>query len=189
MKLIFLDIDGVLNDDDFYEKLFLEHDENDPYWSTLDADTFMSVGHINPDKIALLNYIVESTGAKIVISSTWRYRGIEGMTTILSSRGLKADIIGVTPHFAISYQYSTEYDNIGSCPRGIEIDGYIDKNYPTRRDNKTGIRFSELESYVIIDDDADMLYHQRNNFVHTDNEYGLTKEGADIAISILNKSS
>ena len=55
-KYIFLDIDGVLNSMDWFErnKGAKKHIE------------------INPDKVKLLKEIVAQTGAKIVLSSTWR---------------------------------------------------------------------------------------------------------------------
>jgi len=56
-------------------------------------------------------------------------------------------------------------------------------------------KFGEVESYVVIDDDQDFLYNQRNNYVkcsenfeHPEMEdwgYGLTKECAEQAIIIL----
>lgn len=56
-KIIFLDIDGVLNSNEYFESLpkekekFIEIDEN---------------------KVLLLKEIVDKTGAEIVLSSTWR---------------------------------------------------------------------------------------------------------------------
>ena len=44
----------------------------------------------------------------------------------------------------------------------------------------------KIESYCIIDDDIDMLYEQKDNFVNCDAYYGgLTKEKADEVINIL----
>ena len=48
--------------------------------------------------------------------------------------------------------------------------------------NKLNVDFS----YVILDDDTDMLYDQKDNFIHTECVNGLTKELADKAIKILN---
>lgn len=47
--------------------------------------------------------------------------------------------------------------------------------------NKVGVDYS----YVILDDDSDMLYEQRNYFVQTTQE-GLTEEDVSKAIKILN---
>ena len=51
MKAIFLDVDGVLT-------TFSYHN----------PDT----NHINPEKVQVLRQIVERTGAKIVLTSTWK---------------------------------------------------------------------------------------------------------------------
>lgn len=56
MKIIFLDIDGVLNSMDYFEKV----KDNDGYTD------------INLEKVKLLKEIVDRTGAEIVLSSTWR---------------------------------------------------------------------------------------------------------------------
>lgn len=46
----------------------------------------------------------------------------------------------------------------------------------------------KIESYCIIDDNIDMLYEQKDNFVNCDAYCGgLTKEKADEVIKILNK--
>ena len=55
-KIIFLDIDGVLNSIDYFE-----HTKHCKGYS-----------EINPKKVKLLKEIVDRTGAEIVLSSTWR---------------------------------------------------------------------------------------------------------------------
>lgn len=55
-KIIFLDIDGVLNSEDYFEK-------------TNDCDEYTD---INTEKVKLLKEIVDRTCAEIVLSSTWR---------------------------------------------------------------------------------------------------------------------
>jgi len=55
-KIIFLDIDGVLNDDDTTTI------------TRIDGSIF-----VDEEKLLLLKQIVEATDAKIVLSSTWRY--------------------------------------------------------------------------------------------------------------------
>lgn len=62
MKVLFLDIDGVLNNSQFNPAA-----ES----STLD-----------PAAVARLNQVVRSTGAKLVLSSSWRYLILEGAMTL-----------------------------------------------------------------------------------------------------------
>lgn len=55
-KIIFLDIDGVLNSVDYFEQ----------------TKGCKGYTEINPEKVKLLKEIVERTGAELVLSSTWR---------------------------------------------------------------------------------------------------------------------
>lgn len=56
MKVIFLDVDGVLNSADWFKK----------------NKGIRGYAKINPKKVALLKEIIDKTNAKIVLSSTWR---------------------------------------------------------------------------------------------------------------------
>jgi hypothetical protein len=94
MKVLFLDIDGVLNSEDWFKRSrtnggrILVSREPYPY------------GHIDPLSVGVLNCIVKVTGCKIVISSTWRksYEP-EDIASILHLRGFRytESIIGKTP--------------------------------------------------------------------------------------------
>lgn len=58
-KIIFLDIDGVLNSADYFDQT--KHCEG--------------YSEINPEQVKLLKEIIDRTGAEIVLSSTWRSLG------------------------------------------------------------------------------------------------------------------
>ena len=85
MKIIFLDIDGVMNSevdwrDDIQEKRF----------------------DISERCIELLNKLIENTYAKVVISSTWRNTvKIEKMRLIFKNKGFKGEIIDYTPRLGV----------------------------------------------------------------------------------------
>jgi hypothetical protein len=82
-RIIFLDIDGVLNSHEFID--------SKPDYRTEDLD---------PKSISCLNTILERTDAVIVISSTWRlaYPG-KKLVQILEKQGVLPNrIIGKTPH-------------------------------------------------------------------------------------------
>jgi hypothetical protein len=155
MKVIFLDIDGVLN------------------VTMQKRDEFGSLFH--PQFEDNLKRIVTNTDAKIVITSTWRYSGLSEMQRMWKHRDLAGEVIDITPDLDRIEGYS--------IPRGVEIKYWLDNT-------------KELESYVIIDDDNDMLLCQKDNFVHTfgnithrdcvDIGYGLTYECSLQAIKILN---
>ena len=91
-KIIFLDIDGVLNHEDFYRsgnKKFIAIDPDYSYQSFC------------PNSKMWLNKLIEETDAKIVISSTWRTDGLDRMYDIWESEKMSGNIIGVTPDFCL----------------------------------------------------------------------------------------
>lgn len=161
MKVIFLDIDGVLNvipqGRDKYGSCFHKHFEENLKW------------------------IVEETNAKIVISSTWRFSGIEIMKEMWGKRALPGDIIDVTPFTSVMTDYDASFSE--RAERGNEIRDWLNKN-------------GGVEKYVILDDDNDMLPEQQDFFVKcSENQhhedcidigYGLTRQCAEKAIKILN---
>ena len=78
-----------------------------------------------------------------------------------------------------------------------EIFNLLDKKSPDFliNSNKDSVDYlkkyidkSIVKNYIIIDDDSDMLYNQREHFIHTSFMSGLTNELTDKAISILNKT-
>jgi len=164
MKIIFLDIDGVLNCAESFKKRMKLVAKRELDYHRFDWPSFPYVGH--------LNSIIEATNAKIVISSTWRLlhpldgndfsgRCTSGLRDIFKLTGILGEIIDKTPEFINRF-------------RGYEIKAWL-KDHP------------EVKNYVIIDDSSDMLEDQMNNFVKTTWEKGLQQEHADKAIGILNK--
>lgn len=165
MKIIFLDIDGVLNNELFYRKRHQLNFVGYPEYPMSEFDT---------QCIESLNYLIEKTGAKVVISSTWRIgRTIEELQELLNSVGFKGEIISKTP----SMRHLDE-----NCLRGNEILKWI-------KDNREliGQEYHEFENYVIFDDDSDMLYWQKDNFLLVDRFVGLTMSVTYKAIRILNR--
>lgn len=58
-KYLFLDVDGVLNSDEWY------HEE----WN---KDHVYPQGDFDPKCVEIVNRIVKETGCKVVVSSSWR---------------------------------------------------------------------------------------------------------------------
>lgn len=175
MKIIFLDIDGVLNVDshgrDKYGALFHPHYSNN------------------------LKRIVDETQAKIVLSSSWRKDGLTLIQEMWKYRKLAGEIIDITPSLSLQDESVSKLTaknhseiNYGySIPRGCEVDFWINSNS----------KKIKIESYVILDDDSNMLLSQHKNFVccsgnrkHEDCDvkgFGLTTKCTDKAIQILNQ--
>lgn len=161
MKIIFLDIDGVLNN----RKSFFEAPQED-----IDNPIFaMSELCFDKECVAELNRIIRETGAAMVMSSSWRLFFPVAQLALIRA-GLPACIDW------------TRQAKLSGC-RGMNISGWMEDWSDPSEPHSSVFR---IESYVIIDDSSDMLPSQQNNFVNTDEEKGLTREDADRAIEILN---
>lgn len=162
MKVIFLDIDGVLNSDDWYTYRHIactSKEINDDY----------PLKEIDPKALMYLKTLVKETKAKIVISSSWKHSmNVEKFTELFKKLGFEEEIIDVTPDFGYHVY-----------PRGCEILAWI-KNF---------CKTTDIENYVILDDDIDMLYCQKDNFIPINSEHGLILENVQEAIKILNKNN
>lgn len=157
MKIIFLDIDGVLNHEAFYkERHEIQCGWEHPY------------SEIDPKAVNNLNTLCDETGAKIVISSTWRHSGLEYCREVLERMGFTGEIIDITPSSPTRF-------------RGLEILDWVKSN-----EELIGDRYFNFTEYVILDDDSDMLYWQRNNFLLIDRFVGLTMGDVFRAKRILN---
>lgn len=145
MNIIFLDIDGVLNCQVFYDRVGFKGEERER--------------NICSQRISWLNELCKDVNAKVVISSTWRLgRTVEELQQLLNEAGATFTVIDKTPNLRHE-----------GCLRGNEIYNWIDKN----RD-LLGCYVSDFKSYAIIDDDSDMLLWQYEHFFQTDSYSGLT---------------
>lgn len=151
MKILFLDVDGVINSEDYAVYRYAA--------KKYDSDEF-----IDERAVAFLNYIIDKTQAKIVLSSSWRGNFDETYER-LKKVGFKYNFFDKTPY-------------LESRHRGSEIQKWIDEYEKTHK---------PLESYVILDDDDDMLDEQSEHFVHCNCVHGLTWHDCYKAIEILNK--
>ena len=177
MKVLFLDIDGVLNSENWfgYRQYCIKNNmfnEVINFVNINDDRIKHKLSMIDDRAIANLNRIIEETGCKVVLSSSWRSCvEAENLLTeyILKVKGFKYELYDVTPRL---------WFNDFSIRRGEEIQLWIDKESEK----------NEIESFVILDDvDFDMLPEQMNNFIHVDGQVGLTDRDVFAAIEILNK--
>ena len=151
MNIIFLDIDGCLNSELYYRKRgHIKHEELN--------DIKSHAEDIDPEAIELLNDFIDKTKCEIVISSTWRNLGVKFLQQVFEVKGFKHKILDTTPY------------GCTGCLRGNEILQWIKNN-----EKLLGKYYSEFNSYVIFDDDSDMLYWQKNNFMLIDGVTGITR--------------
>lgn len=156
MKIVFLDIDGVLNSDGWYKS----GEAKKAYEKT----KIVSDYHFDPNAWKWVEKLLIETGAKIVLTSSWRNFNLEA--TLKDFTGTKFEVLNkyiveITPRLRLRH-------------RGKEIETFI-KN--------TDI---EIDGYVIIDDDTDFNIDQLPYFVRTDWFHGITEENYNKAKKILN---
>jgi hypothetical protein len=159
-----LDIDGVLN---------------------LIPQGFDEYGAIfHPHFVDNLKELIDATGAKIVVSSSWRWAGLTNMKEMWKDRKLPGEVVDITP-YDFQLVRKGKFNHEDDIVRGDEIQDWLETN-------------TYVTNYVIIDDDEDFLEHQiKDHFVKTSENhdhfdkidwgYGLTKECTRQAIEILNR--
>ncbi len=147
MKAIFLDFDGVIT--------------IPPKW------------YLKADKIKWVKKIVDETGAKIVVSSSWRMETIEETIDKMIGRPKRCPHNKMLNWFIDNLYDVTPWVGLGGG-RGGQIQKYLNEH-------------PEVENYVIIDDDGDMLDSQLYHFVQTNFEDGITEIEVNRAIKVLNK--
>ena len=150
MKVVFLDIDGVLNDRCSFRDWRLKGF----------YDSYCFGSHL----IERFNRIIDATGCKVVISSTWRcnrrkFPDPKAFEDLLTFFGCRCEVIGFTARFPGEF-------------RGNEIQDWLDHN-----DN--------VESFVILDDDTDMG-DLMPYLVKTSMKTGITSDCVRQAIELLN---
>lgn len=120
--ILFLDVDGVLN-----------------------CEASWTLDMLDVDCCRRLLAMLDRTGAKIVLSSSWR--GMPGLEERLAKYGVMAYVIGRTPRLGGP-------DRV----RGDEIADWL-RHHPAE--------LGENGRWAIVDDDSDMLPEQMPRFVQT----------------------
>lgn len=159
--ILFLDIDGVLNAHEF--------------------DPEALCGQIHEEKIHRLNRVLRETGAKVVVSSAWRYivhRGemtLDGLEWLFRSHGMIAGrLTGVTdPDTMMPSGYNGRPE---SWPVENERGGQI---------TKWLIDNGWVKRYAVVDDLDLGISDSGHPFVQTDGKLGLTDGDASNLIRLL----
>jgi len=165
MKIIFLDIDGVLNS----ERSFIGggHRSKDPQYEGMSYQEKFARCTIDQVACDLVNRLLTEFDAQIVISSSHRHHFKEGPDKVkelqeyMTSLGIKGErVIGYTPELR--------------GPRGLEIHTWLD-HHP------------EVETYIILDDSVDMLEEQQPFFINTDSAVGVSAQDYRRATKLFGK--
>lgn len=90
-KILFLDIDGVLNSDDNLKVIGILNKYVDPSISYSDSyGIFFDQRCIN-----WLRYILHKTGADLIITGVWAHKGLEGLQEMWEHRQLPGKIVDI----------------------------------------------------------------------------------------------
>lgn len=199
--LIFLDMDGPMNSHDnmnamtmayrvWCENRGLNMADKNPEMTPYLYDYGKYCNYkFDPRCVSWLWYILESTHADIVISSTWRYIGLGAFQKFWEGRNMPGKLVGITPYggYKITDEtYGTEYH---TTERGWEIQQFL--HDLANKSIKESFCVPEIydkqyESYIIIDDDKDMLPHQMPQFVQVNTRFGLDYRTAKLSVELLN---
>ena len=164
-KVIFLDIDGVLNTERQHNRCVeagLAYVDNFGY-------------AFDPVSVANLKKIVDEAGADIVISSSWKFWGLSTMQKLWVNRELPGKLIDVTPNNVSDEMLLSVDLDLMELPagKGSEIKEWLET------------KGQQVTHYAILDDFPDMLPEQQSHFVQTDPIIGVTVEDANEIIRIL----
>lgn len=156
---IFLDIDGVLNDEVYIEKCY---DMNGGYPMSMNFAPFDPKALFNLMNLVQKIRLVSDGEPRIVLSSTWRLNEID--TEIVKARiaeyGLR--LFDKTPHI--------------HSERGLEIKSFLSEQDLDENDYK----------FVILDDDKfDIETIYADNLVYVNRIYGLSVSDVNKALKIL----
>lgn len=200
MKIIFLDIDGVMNSEEqAVETLNIYKNKSEKDIPVRERWDFP-----RPWRLELLKQIVDATGAKVVLSSCWRGGCYINEAGEVAAR---EDII-IDEHIEL-VKIMKEYDMpfYSITPWGIPAEevkslllkdkkpcGLYDYDDKSCYDRGAEILYwlkqhPDVDSFVIIDDDVEDLKPYTDRFIKTTWKKGLQPEHVQKAIDILNKDS
>lgn len=171
MKVVFLDMDGVLNSDAYFKAHGARPDEDvppsrDEWRATVGTDEWW-ISMVDPEAVRRLNRVVHGSGAKVVVSSSWRYHcDPETMQRVLDARGFEGEVVGRTP---LTPEMPEGMRDLG---RGPEIEVWLAKN-----------KHLDIEAFVILDDIAPRAFaHMAPYVVHTSWTRGMLDEHVEEAL-------
>jgi len=140
MKVIFLDIDGVLNTSETYDKIYR-------------SKGFLGIYDIEIDNFRLeyLKQIIEQTDAKIVLSSSFRYFFAKENNKIIPTNLKSKKVYDLFNRYGIEIYDTTPTEKQS---REEEIEFWL-----ANRD--------DIESFIIIDDDPSMFENLLDKLIQT----------------------
>ena len=134
-RILFLDIDGVLNSELYFRKTEGKH----IYPDTPDTHFNYRSTMVDREALMLVSDMCKENNIKVVLSSTWRlgFDSLKEINDFFTALGAEMEFIGAT---------GTTKEGV----RGVEIKVWIDTHIDVQYDKP-------YRNFVILDDDSDML--------------------------------
>ncbi len=194
MKIIFLDMDGVMNNHQVFSTNSTKHNDHLNEGERDNCTCWTLENQVDPACVERLNKIIDATDTKIVISSSWRkVCDVDEMRRILGMHGLKqpACIIDQTPDLANDEAWVRAWRDAEDrafrekhgrerkfpyirIERGLEIREWLLKN-------------PHVTHFVILDDSGDMAMLKPWH-LQTDEIIGLLDEHINRVFELLEAS-
>ena len=174
MKVIFLDIDGVLNSEDL--RIRRRHEDN----SFDDKKKPYIYDFVDENAVNIIVKLCKQYNVGIVISSSWRLYTLEDTMEYFHQERNKMFhpllpyVIDITPHiyFYTEVEFYDEFFDDKEDERGKEIQQWLNDN-------------PNVEEYCILDDCNNMLENQQSHLILINSCHGLTEDYIDKIKSIL----
>jgi len=121
------------------------------YYTAVDRSN-VNWNRFDPEAVKMITKLVEEFAAKIVISSTWRFGAVQLLNRELKRSGLRKYL-----------HKDWKTPQVYPSHRGTEIKMWLDRQ-------------ADIDNYVILDDDTNMLKEQNQHFVKTNLHFGMQAE-------------
>lgn len=161
MKVIFLDIDGVIA-------------------TPLACVAFgRGLWSIDPTLAKLIGVLCERTGATLVISSTWRHgHSWSTFFDLFTAYGLDRHLFCDSDFWCTASSVPGNTDS-----RGGEINHWLEEYHKNLNEKR-----EPVDNYLILDDDSDFTDEQKEkHFIKTYYKTGITIDDFDKAVEMLGK--
>ena len=173
MKIIFLDIDGVLNTEEgrkkHAEKGLPTRDQYEELFDEEAVDNLRMILEVVPDAVLVIESAWKSSfGGISRLREMWEYRNMPGKI-----HSVTEDLKAFPELESLDLSNFDNFMKVQGKGKGFGIKRWLEQHAP------------EDCKYVIIDDVFDFLTEQKPHVVCTDPRIGLTKEDADAAINLL----
>lgn len=204
MKVIFLDIDGVMNSYEESLRRLAEAKKINPAIKTFnELDTDIPTDY----RMKLLKKICDETGAKVAMSSSWRsgFKVAGSRLIARTDKRIQSALEKCQILDKLFHDYGIEV--IGKTSQGVKranFSSYVHsdeklygdeyKSWENLYDRGAEVlewlnKHPDVTDYVIIDDEVeDWIDAYTNKYVKTNWVFGLREQEAEFAIGILNRT-